>query len=189
VKRHSPRVAPSLAVSAAALFVALGGTAAAAGMVAMSNNAKHLGRRMPSYYLPARHFASNGVKFLDAGQTMTVGRAGPFTFTAKCSKDSGGQNQVEFDVTSSMTADLDGGGVVQPCTKVTIHADSDALDSNPPMQTLNPGDFAQVASASSSTEIASNPQEVDIFYTDGVNWPMSAGMAHDCFAGFTGFAS
>ena len=53
---------------------------------------------------------------------------------------------------------------------------------------LNAGDFDQVGSASSSTEIAADGQEVDVFYNDGVNWPAGHGSsAHDCFAGYTGF--
>ena len=41
--------------------------------------------------------------------------------------------------------------------------------------------------ASSSTEIAADGQEVDVFYNDGVNWPAGNGSgAHDCFAGYTG---
>jgi hypothetical protein len=57
-----------------------------------------------------------------------------------------------------------------------------------------PGEFDQVGSASSSTSIAKDGQEVDVFYTDGVNWPAMPGVGgvpgvagHDCFAGFTGF--
>ena len=66
--------------------------------------------------------------------------------------------------------------------KVTIHTDSDALDNQPI------GDFAQVGSASDSTEISADGQELDVFYNDGVNWPSSDGSsAHDCFAGYTGF--
>jgi hypothetical protein len=72
-------------------------------------------------------------------------------------------------------------------TKINIHTDSDAMNStqeNP----LNAGDFTEVGSASSSTEIAADGQEVDIFYNDGVNWPSGNGSsAHDCFAGYTGF--
>jgi hypothetical protein len=73
-------------------------------------------------------------------------------------------------------------------TTVAIHTDSDALDSTP-SNPLNPGQFVQVGSASSSTEIAADGQEVDIFYNDGVNWPAVNGSpAHDCFAGYTGLA-
>jgi hypothetical protein len=43
-----------------------------------------------------------------------------------------------------------------------------------------------VGSASSSTEISSGGQEVDIFYNDGVNWAGSGTPSHACFAGYTG---
>ena len=90
-------------------------------------------------------------------------------------------------MTANTTADLDGNGPMAAGTKINIHTDSDAMNStqdNP----LNAGDFTQVGSASSSTEIAADGQEVDIFYNDGVNWPSGNGSsAHDCFAGYTGF--
>jgi hypothetical protein len=180
---------PSLLVSTVALFVALGGTGYAAMVVATANNAKHLGGQAPGFYLQARHFAySHGERFFSAGHTVTLGKNGHFTFTATCSKDATGQNQVSFDVTANTTADLDGGGPVPAGTDVTIHKDSDALNSTSTTP-LKPGDFAQVGSASSSTEIAADGQEVDIFYNDGVNWPARNGsQAHDCFAGYTGFA-
>jgi hypothetical protein len=57
--------------------------------------------------------------------------AGHFTFTASCSKDSTGQNQVTFDVTANATADLDGTGQSPAGTKVNIHTDSDTLNSTP----------------------------------------------------------
>jgi hypothetical protein len=64
---------------------------------------------------------------------------------------------------------------------VNIHTDSDALNG------VAPGTFTQVHSASASTSIAKDGQEVDVFYTDGVNWPAVDGLrGHDCFAGFTG---
>jgi hypothetical protein len=126
------------------------------------------------------------VHFLNAGQTVVLGRTGHFTFSSTCSKDSSGQNQITFDVTANQTADLDGGGPVPAGTKVNIHTDSDALNSTPTAP-LKPGDFTQVGSASSSTEIAASGQEVDVFYNDGVNWPAGNGSsAHDCFAGYTG---
>jgi hypothetical protein len=183
-------------VATVALVVALGGTSAAAVYVTTADNARHLGGKPPSYYVPAqalprliRHFASSqGDRFMQAGQTVTLGRTGYFTFTATCSHDSSGQNQVSFDVTANTTADLDGNGPMPAGTKITIHTDSDALNStssNP----LTPGDFAQVGSASSSTEIAADGEELDIFYNDGVNWPAGNGSpAHDCFAGYTGLA-
>jgi hypothetical protein len=48
-----------------------------------------------------------------------------------------------------------------------------------------------ITSASSSTEIAADGQEVDVFYNDGVNWPVGPGtpVAHDCFAGYSGLAT
>ena len=55
------------------------------------------------------------------------------------------------------------------------------------MHPLKAGDFDQVASASSSTEIAADGQEADVFYNDGVNWPaVGDSPAHACFAGYTG---
>jgi hypothetical protein len=178
-------LSPSMIVSAVALFVALGGTAAA--VVSTVNNARHLGGKKPSYYQQARHFAySHGERFFSAGQTVKLGRNGHFTFTATCSKDATGQNQVTFDVTANTTADLDGTGPQPAGTKVNIHTNSDALDTTVDAP-LKPGDFDQVGSASSSTEIAADGQEADIFYNDGVNWPAGNGSAaHDCFAGYTG---
>jgi hypothetical protein len=173
-------------VSAAALFIALGGSGYAAVMVT-ANNAKQLGGKPPSFFLQYRHFAySHGERFFNAGQTVMLGRNGHFTFTSTCSKDKTGQNQVTFDVTADTTADLDGTGPQPAGTKINIHTNSDALDSS--QQTpLKPGDFDQVGSASSSTEIAADGQEADIFYNDGVNWPAGSGSrAHDCFAGYGG---
>ena len=116
-----------------------------------------------------------------------LGTAGHFTFSSSCSKDNTGQNQVTFDVSANTTADLDGTGPMPAGTKINIHTDSDALNSTPD-NVLSPGSFTQVGSASSSTEIATDGQEVDIFYNDGVNWPAGNGSpAHDCFAGYTGF--
>ena len=187
MKSRISRLSPSMAVGVVALFVALGGTGYAATVVATANNAKHLGGKPPEYYLQSRHFAySHGEHFINAGQTVTLGHNGHFTFTATCSKDATGQNQVTFDVTADTTADLDGTGPKPAGTKVNIHTNSDALDTttaNP----LKPGDFDQVGSASSSTEIAKDGQEADVFYNDGVNWPAGNGSkAHDCFAGYTG---
>jgi hypothetical protein len=193
---------PSLAVSAAAMFVALGGGGIAVAatnwnpteqhvkqLIAHSTagNANHLGGFGPSYFLKAKHLAtSNGEQFLSAGQTAVLGKTGHFTFSSTCSKDSTGQNQATFDVTANTTADLDGTGVMPAGSKVNIHTNSDALDTTPG-NPLNPGDFDQVGSASSSTEIAADGQEVDVFYNDGVNWPAVNGSpAHDCFAGYTG---
>jgi hypothetical protein len=186
MKLRIPRPSPAIAIASVALFVALGGTAAA--VVSTANNAKHLGGQPPSFYLQARHFAySHGERFFSAGHTVTLGRNGHFTFTSTCSKDKTGQNQVTFDVTANTTADLDGTGPMPAGSKVNIHTNSDALDSTPGTP-LKPGDFDQVGSASSSTEIAADGQEADIFYNDGVNWPAGNGSgAHDCFAGYTGF--
>jgi hypothetical protein len=193
---------PSLAVSAAALFVALGGGGIAVAatnwnpteqhvkqLIAHSTagNASHLGGFGPSYYLKAKHLGtSNGEHFLSVGQTVVLGKTGHFTFTSTCSKDSSNGNQATFDVTANTTADLDGTGVKPANTKVNIHTNSDALDTSTTTP-LNEGDFDQVGSASSSTEIAADGQEVDVFYNDGVNWPAVNGApAHDCFAGYTG---
>jgi hypothetical protein len=182
-------LSPSFVLSLVALFVALGGGAAVAA-TQLVNNAAHLGGQPPSYYLASKHFVSSGgEKFLHVGQTKVLGHAGHFTFSSTCSNPSGqpGAQQVTFDVTANTTADLDGNGPMPAGTKINIHTDSDAMNStqdNP----LNAGDFTQVGSASSSTEIAADGQEVDIFYNDGVNWPSGNGSsAHDCFAGYTGF--
>ena len=184
---RTPRLSPAIMIASVALFVALGGTGYAAVIVATSNNAKHLGGQPPSFYLQARHFAySHGEQFLHAGQTKVLGKNGHFTFSSTCSKV-GGQNQVTFDVTADTTADLDGTGPSPAGTKVNIHTNSDALDTTP-QAALNPGDFDQVGSASSSTEISKDGEEADIFYNDGVNWPAGHGSKpHDCFAGYTGF--
>ena len=89
-----------------------------------------------------------------------------------------------FDVTADTYADLDGNGPMPAGTKINIHADGDSLDNQPI------GGFAQVGSASDSTEIAADGQEVDVFYNDGVNWPAGAGTpAFQCFAGFSGLAT
>jgi hypothetical protein len=182
---HRPKA--STAIAATALFVALGGTGYAAGIVSTANDAKHLGGQPPSAYLQARHFAnSHGEHFMQAGQTVMLGRRGHFTFTSTCSKVNG-QNQVTFDVTANTTADLDGNGPMPAGTKINIHTDSDALNSTTGSP-LSPGAFTQVGSASSSTEIAADGEEADIFYNDGVNWPAASGSStHDCFAGYTGF--
>lgn len=196
-----PVPSPALVLSTAALTLALGGGsyAAAQGLTSdhhirqvvahsTAGNAMHLGGHGPGYYLQAKHFASShGDRFLSAGQTVVLGKVGHFTFSSSCSKDNTGQNQVTFDVRANTTADLDGNGPMPAGTKINIHTDSDALNSTPE-NPLSPGAFTQVGSASSSTEIAADGQEVDIFYNDGVNWPAGNGSAaHDCFAGYTGF--
>jgi hypothetical protein len=179
---------PSLILSIVALFVALGGGAAMAANAFV--NASQLGGKAPSYYLPAKHFVSSGgEKFLSVGQTKILGHAGHFTFSSTCSDPSGqpGAQQVTFDVTANTTADQDGNGGPQPAgTKINIHTNSDAMDSTTAAP-LTAGMFDQVGSASSSTEIAADGQEVDVFYNDGVNWPSGNGShAHACFAGYTG---
>jgi hypothetical protein len=127
---------------------------------------------------------SSGEHFMSAGQTVVLGTVGHFMFSSTCSKDGTGQNQVTFDVIADTAADLDGTGLKPAGTKVNIHSNSDKLDSQPP------GAFDQVGSASSSTEIAPDGQEVDMFYNDGVNWPAGPGtVAHDCFAGYSGLAT
>ncbi|MFZ0383676.1 MAG: CHRD domain-containing protein [Solirubrobacteraceae bacterium] len=134
----------------------------------------------------AMAIGSEGEHFLSIGQTVVLGTVGDFTFSSTCSNPSGmaGGQQVTFDVTADTYADLDGNGPMPAGTKINIHTDSDALDSQPL------GGFAQVGSASSSTEISADGQEVDVFYNDGVNWPAGAGTpAHDCFAGYSGLAT
>lgn len=208
------RPTPSIIISCLALFAALGGTSYAAdsamnGGSSMGNHgssmgnhgssmssqsgsawASHLGGLPSKDYMLAKHtVSSNGVQFLNAGQTMTLGHAGHFTFSAVCSADptGNGSQSVTFEVTSNTEASLDGNGPMPAGSVIQIHVDSDQLDSTTAAP-LTAGDFAQVASASSSTEIAQDGQEADIFYTDGVNWgqPGSSG-SHACFAGFTGF--
>jgi len=185
-------LSPSFVVAVIALFVALGGGAAVAAtqFVNNANNAEHLGGQSPSYYLASKHFVSSGgEKFLHVGQTKVLGHAGHFTFSSTCSNPSGkpGAQQVTFDVTANTTADMDANGGPQPAgTKINIHTNSDAMDTTQDAP-LNAGDFDQVGSASDSTEIAADGQEVDVFYNDGVNWPAGNGsQAHDCFAGYTG---
>ena len=183
-------LSPSFVLSLVALFVALGGGAAVAA-TQFVNNSAHLGGKAPSYYLAAKHFVSSGgEKFLSIGQTKVLGHAGHFTFSATCTNPTGqqGAQQVTFDVKSNTTADLDANGGPQAAgTSINIHTNSDAMDSTQDAP-LKAGDFDQVGSASDSTEIAADGQEVDVFYNDGVNWPSGNGSsAHDCFAGYTGF--
>jgi hypothetical protein len=172
MKLHAPRIARSSAIGATAVTLLAGVGYAAA------NDAQ------PPAPVPqnaAQSTASSaGVKFLSAGQTRKLGRAGHFTFSATCSKVNG-QNQVTFDVVADTAAGLDGNAPARAGTIVNIHTNSDALDGKAP------GAFDQVNSASSSTQIAQDGQEVDVFYTDGVNWPALNGRpARDCFAGYTG---
>jgi hypothetical protein len=136
---------------------------------------------------------SDGEHFLSAGQTgQTIMTVGPFTFTADCTVvQSDGQtyNQVAFNVVSSQDgSDLDGGGPVPAGQAVTIHTDSDLAPNpqgaTPPTSPLAHGAFDQTPSASTSTEIAPDGTEVDVFYNDGVNLG-----GHACFAGAVGFSS
>jgi hypothetical protein len=194
---------PSVPVvlSSIALFASLGGGAAMAAtgwsggehqvkdLIAHSTayNARHLGGQPASYYLAARHVVSSGgERFFAPGQTVTLGKTGHFTFTASCTSATDGSQEVSFNVVSNTTADLDGTGAMPAGTPVVIHKDSDA-DNSTTDNPLKPGDFTQVGSASSSTEIAADGQEVDVFYNDGVNWPaVGDSPAHACFAGYTG---
>jgi hypothetical protein len=166
------RTARSIAAGAAAVTLTVGAGAA------LANDSKPM---VQFTQFPAQATVSSaGVKFLNPGQTKLLGRAGHFTFSATCSRVDG-DNQVTFDVVSEQTAALDGNAPVRAGTKVNIHTDSDALNG------VAPGTFTQVHSASASTSIAKDGQEVDVFYTDGVNWPAVDGLpGHACFAGFTG---
>lgn len=199
-------LSPSMAVAGASLFVALGGgsyAAAQTGVISSHHpdaaqdvqlihhvaqhltvrNAHRLGGMPASAYLRAKRVGtSGGVRFLEAdGQPVRLGKVGHFTFSATCSKVDG-QNQVSFDVVADTTAALDGNAPAPAGNSVNIHMNSDALDMK------GRDEFDQVDSASSSTELAADGQEVDVFYEDGVNWPAMGGApAHDCFAGYTGF--
>jgi hypothetical protein len=168
------------AIAASACVLALG----AAGIAVASSNGYGAGsRHMPGAGsgLARQAVSSGGVRFLRAGQTVRLGRVGHFTFTASCQKDESGDNVATFDVIANTTAALDGNAPAPAGTAVNIHTNSDALDMK------DPGEFDQVGSASDSTQIAKDGQEVDVFYTDGVNWPAGNGSpAHECFAGYTG---
>jgi hypothetical protein len=177
---------PALAVSTVALFVAVGGGAAvAAGWSGSEQQVKHL---ISQSSVQSKHFVSSGGEhFISLGKTVVLGKAGHFTFLASCSNASGGAQSVTFSVKSNTYSDLDGTGPSPAGTVVAIHQDSDSLNSTT-QSPLNAGDFAQVGSASSSTEISGpDGQEVDVFYNDGVNWPRQAGGKIPCFAGYTGF--
>jgi hypothetical protein len=196
------RRTPSVVLSSIALFASVGGGAAVAAtgwsgsqhqvkdLIAHSTayNARHLGGQPAGYYLAAKHFVSSGGEhFFSPGQSVTLGRAGHFTFTASCTNATDGSQEVSFNVVSNSTADVDGTGPAPAGNRVVIHKDSDAEDSTADAP-LKPGDFTQVGSASSSTEIAADGQEVDVFYNDGVNWPATGSSpAHACSAGYTGF--
>ena len=191
-----------IVLSSVALFASLGGGVAfaAGGWSGSEQQVKHLithstaanadrfGGKAPGRYLQAKHFVSSGgERFLNVGQTVTLGEAGHFTFTASCTNVPGGAQEAVFAVVANTTADLDGNGPMAAGNRVVVHTDSDS-DNTTTATPLNPGDFAQVGSASSSTEIAADGQEVDVFYNDGVNWPsVNGSRAHACFAGYTGF--
>jgi hypothetical protein len=178
MKRSTPHTSRALAVGASAVAVCLAGTAFASAHGSGSGYGS--GHRSP--YGSARQVASSGgERFLRAGQTVRLGKVDHFTFSASCMKDENGQNLATFDVTADTVAGLDGNAPAVAGTMVNIHTNSDALDGK------DPGEFDQVGSASDSTLIAKDGQEVDVFYNDGVNWPAVAGsQAHDCFAGYTG---
>ncbi len=166
-------------------FATTAGTATSASDATIANNANNannLGGQSPSAFEPASKIVTSKTEaFFQMGQQVTLTTVGHFTFTASCSNDGTGQPLVEFDVTANTTADLDGSGPEAAGTVQDIHQNSDSLDG------LTAGAFDQVGSASSSTEIAEDGQEVDVFYNDGVNWPAAGGgAAHDCFAGVTG---
>jgi len=185
------RPSPSLVISGLALFIALGGGgyALAASWTPTQHNVQQLISQSNSF-VQSKHFVSSGGEhFLKIGQTVKLGTAGHFTFSSSCANPTGvtGAQQVTFDVTANIAAGLDGNPPVSKGHLQNIHTNSDALDSTTTTP-LNAGDFDQVGSASSSTEIAKDGQEVDVFYNDGVNWPsVNGSKPHQCFAGFTGF--
>jgi len=180
MKRSTPHTTRAIAIGASAVAVCLAGAAFASAHGSGSGYGSGYGHRSPNN--SARQVASSGgERFLRAGQTVRLGKVGHFTLSASCMKDEDGQNVATFDVTADTTAALDGNAPAVAGTMVNIHTNSDALDAK------DPGEFDQVGSASDSTLIAKDGQEVDIFYNDGVNWPAVAGSpAHDCFAGYTG---
>jgi hypothetical protein len=184
MKPFTPHTTRAVAIGASAVAICLTGGAFAAAQGSWSGYGN--GNGSGSGHGGGRHNAhqvtsSGGEGFLRAGQTVRLGRAGHFTFTASCTTDDTGGNVATFDVTADTTAALDGNAPVEAGTKVNIHTNSDALDGK------DPGEFDQVASASDSTLIAADGREVDVIYNDGVNWPaMGGSLAHDCFAGYTG---
>jgi hypothetical protein len=159
---------PSLAVSLCALSVAVAGAGYAAFNVAQNAGATGATNGLPEV------ISSGGESFMSAGETVVLGTDGHFTFHASC-HSVGGENVVTFSVTANTPADLDGNGPNPAGTKIIIHTNSDALDGKAP------DTFDQVESASDSTEIATDGEEADIFYNDGVNWNV-----RNCFAGFNG---
>ena len=118
-----PQSAPSLAVSFCALFVALGGASYAAVSVT-GGSAKAAAPAMPEA------ISSGGETFLNAGETKTLGINGHFIFFASC-RELNGENVASFKVVANTQADLDGTGPAPGGTRVTIHTNSDALDSTP----------------------------------------------------------
>jgi hypothetical protein len=141
-------------------------------------NATDLGGQPASAYEPANKIVtSGGERFLSAGQTVTVAKIGHFTFTESCTGPASNPTST-FTVTSDVAgADLDGN---QPATNtVTINSVGGGANGTA---------FAQSPSASDSTEIAPDGQEVDVFYNDGVNFNGASSTASQaCFAGVTGF--
>jgi hypothetical protein len=142
-------------------------------------NATDLGGQPASAYEPANKIVtSSGVKFLTVGQSVTIATIGHFTFTEACSGPA--SNPVSrFTVNSNVAgADLDGNG---PASANPTQIDTRGGGGNGTA-------FAQSGSASSSTEIAPDGQEVDVFYNDGVNFNGTNSSASQlCFAGLTGF--
>jgi hypothetical protein len=146
---------------------------------------------------------SGGEQFYSAQLPLAQGQqpveqplltVGPFKFTVDCTTVLGADgktpyNQVAFNVTSSAAnSDLDGQGAVPAGTLVNIHTDSDLKPNpqgaTPPTPNLANGTLSQTPSASTSTELAVDGTEVDLFYNDGVNYGN-----HACFAGAVAFVS
>jgi hypothetical protein len=216
MKRFSmSRPTPAVALSGLALFAALGGTSYAAGASNQASSsapdshmptrsqhgpgwASPLGGLSAQAYMLSKHFVSSGgVHFLSMGQkSVVVGKAGHFTFLASCQRVTDPRTgkteaQATFTVVANRYASLDGNPPVPAGTTADppIHQDSDSLDSTSD-NSLPDGQYVQTPSASTSTEIAADRQEADVFYVDGVNWPRdSATPSHDCFVGYNGFLS
>src|SRR3954468_78754 len=129
-----------------------------------------------------RQPSSGGVKFLDGTSQIELGVAGPFHFLLTCNV--GGATQASLDVFSTVpSASLDGQlvpGANQPVNILRVN-DSQANQPGTVNPNPQPGGFNQSHSASSSTELAPDGSEVDIFYNLGVG-----GLGHRCFGGYTG---
>jgi hypothetical protein len=178
MKRSTSHSSRALPLGASAVALCLIGAA----LASAHDSGYGSQHRSTNGYGAARQVASSGgERFLRAGQTVRLGKVGHFTFSASCMKDADGQNVATFDVIADTTAALDGNAPAPAGTAVNIHTNSDALDGK------DPGEFDQVGSASDSTQIAKDGQEVDVFYNDGVNWSNAGGsQPRDCFAGYTG---